>query len=77
VSKPLLPNKERTFQSAEAKDDAISDSTTAADRNARQENLTPSCRCANFALRKVNFIKRVPTEVLLLALLEPAKRREQ
>ena len=29
------------------------------------------------SLRKVNVIKRAPTAVLLLALLDPSKRREQ
>jgi hypothetical protein len=79
VSEPVLPNKERTFQSAEAKDAAFSDSTTAAGRNVRQK-LHQAAGVQTLhgqSLRKLNFIKRVPTAVLLLALPEPPERREQ
>jgi hypothetical protein len=80
VSEPLLFNKERTFQSAEAKDAAISDSTTAAGRNMRQEKLHQAEGVQPLhgqSLRKLNFIKWVPTAMLLLTLPEPSKRREQ
>lgn len=80
MSEPLLPNKERTFQSGEAKDAAISGSTTAAGRNVRHEKLHQAAGVQTLhgqSLRKENFIERVPTAVLLLALPEPSKRREQ